>query len=241
MRRLLLIVLVLFCVVLIMPAIYLKAEMRSSETEKAPDSVTAYNRSSTQTSSEYASEYLILVNKEHGLGEDYIPDDLVTVDSSIAIGGGMQMDSKAAEALENLIDAAETEGYTIRLVSGYRSYDLQKSIFESNVAKDGRDIAETYSAPPGHSEHQTGLAADVSSPCVAYDLIEQYGEEPEGIWLAENAHKFGFIIRYQEDTQDITGYVYEPWHIRYVGMRPAAEVYQQDVTFEEYISTLSLQ
>ncbi len=240
-RKLPIVVSLLLCAVLLTPLLYIKNIDSSSL--QAPEAVPASIEPSMQAEDKisetaHKSKYLILVNKEYGLDKDYVPDDLVTVNPDITTGGENQLSKAAADALKKLIAAAEEEGHTIRLVSGYRSYSLQKSIFENNVAKSGREVAETYSAPPGHSEHQSGLAADVSSPCVGYDLIDSYGEEPEGIWLAENAYKFGFIIRYQKNTQDITGYVYEPWHIRYVGTGPGEEIYKRNITFEEYLGVI---
>ena len=88
---------------------------------------------------------------------------------------------------------------------------------------------------PGQSEHQSGLAADVSSPSVNYALTESFGKTDEGIWLAQNAHKFGFIIRFPDGKESITGYLYEPWHIRYVGESVATEIYAKDLTLEEYL------
>lgn len=182
--------------------------------------------------------YLDLVNKTHPLPADYVPPDLTEV---TAVAPGVtctQLRKPAAEAFAQLTDAAAANGYTLVLRSGYRSYETQKKLFAGYVKRDGQNAAEQYSAPPGCSEHQMGLAVDVTSPSVNYKLDHNFGSTAEGSWLAENAHRFGFIIRYLEGKQDITGYIYEPWHIRYVGKKPAAEIYQQNVTLEEYLENL---
>lgn len=178
-----------------------------------------------------------LVNKNHALAPDYVPADLVTVSATVPGISCDQLSAPAAAAFELLSSTAASEGYTILLRSGYRSYDTQKRLFDSYVSKDGQYVAEQYSAPPGCSEHQLGLAADVTSPAVNNKLEQSFGSTPEGIWLAENAHRFGFIIRYMDGKQDITGYIYEPWHIRYVGNEAALEIYQSGLTLEECLNT----
>lgn len=183
-----------------------------------------------------SSQYLDLVNKTHPLASDYVPPDLVEVTSAAPNMNCTKLRAPAAEAFEQLVAAAAADGHTIVLRSGYRSYDTQKKLFNSYVKRDGQPAAEQYSAPPGCSEHQLGLAVDVTSPSVNYKLDYRYGSTPEGKWLAENAHRFGFIVRYLEGKQDITGYVYEPWHIRYLGSTDAAtEIYQQNLALEEYL------
>lgn len=178
---------------------------------------------------------LILVNKYHPLSSDYVPSDLKKVNATTASAVDHKLAAEAATAFDQLSAAAKKEECTIKLVSGYRSYETQQNLFNTYVARDGNYTAAQYSAEPGYSEHQTGLAADVSSPSIEYDLIEAYGNTKEGLWLAKNAHKFGYIIRYQEDTQHITGYIYEPWHIRYVGKEAATEIHERNITLEEYL------
>lgn len=184
-----------------------------------------------------SSEYMVLVNKKHGVKEDYRPDDLISVKAA-ADGRKPEyqmLRKAAAEAFDELVEAAANDGYTIKITTGYRPYSFQKELYDKTVRENGKAYASKYSAKPGYSEHQTGLAADVSSPSVQYKLLEKYGETPEGKWIAENAHKFGFIIRYKDGTQEITGYEYEPWHIRYVGKIPAGYIYDKQITLEEYL------
>lgn len=178
---------------------------------------------------------LILVNKHNALPEDYVPSNLTAVTSTTPAAMNQQLAVPAAEAFEQLVAAAKAEeDCTIKLVSGFRSYETQERLHSMYISQDG-SYAARYSAEPGRSEHQTGLAADVSSPSVEYDLVESYGATREGLWLAENAHRFGFIIRYFEGSEQVTGYIYEPWHIRYVGTEAATEIYENKLTLEEYL------
>ena len=181
-------------------------------------------------------KYLILVNKKYGLNKDYEPGNLV--DAKPAVKGAnayQQLQKPVAEAFRKLSGDARKHGHIIKVTSGYRPYEYQEKIFKKYVDKDGRYGAEQYSAEPGHSEHQTGLCADVSSPSVNYHLVQAYGTVEEGQWLAKNAHKYGFIIRFPKGKEKITGYEYEPWHIRYVGKAAAAEIYKKKLTLEEYL------
>ncbi len=180
---------------------------------------------------------LMLVNKDNALPKDYVPDNLTSVSAATQAASGQKLSKPAAAAFEKLVAAAKENDHTIKLISGFRSYETQQQLYKNYVLKDG-DYASEYSAEPGHSEHQTGLAADVSSPSVEYDLIQRFGETKEGIWLAENAHKFGFIVRYNAGKEDITGYIYEPWHIRYVGKEAALEMHLQNLTLEEYLNLM---
>ncbi len=143
---------------------------------------------------------------------------------------------EAARALKNLFEAAYNEkGYELIARSGYRSYDTQVMLYDRYVKEDGVEAADTYSARPGHSEHQTGLTIDITSDSVHGGLTETFGETDEGKWVAENAHRFGFIIRYPENRVDETGYQYEPWHLRYVGTEAATSIYNDQLILEDYV------
>ncbi|MBQ8724318.1 MAG: M15 family metallopeptidase, partial [Oscillospiraceae bacterium] len=120
------------------------------------------------------------------------------------------------------------------LASGYRSYETQDNLYNDYVYTYGKDIADTFSARPGHSEHQSGLAIDVNT------IDDAFGATPEAAWLAKHCHEFGFIIRYAEDKVDITGYKYEPWHIRYVGNEIAQEITILGISMEEYLGVESV-
>lgn len=184
----------------------------------------------------------ILVNKENGLDADYEPDDLVEVKyfAKDRAAYGRKMRKEAAEAFNALAEAAMKEGYEIVVTTAYRSYDFQNSLYNSYVDSHGQEEADTFSARPGKSEHQTGLAADVSSPSVNYRLMRDYDKSPEGAWLGEHCKDFGFIIRFPKGKERITGYIYEPWHIRYVGEEAAKEMYEKNLTLEEYLQEIGL-
>ncbi|MBU6145373.1 MAG: M15 family metallopeptidase [Paenibacillaceae bacterium] len=159
----------------------------------------------------------IVVNAQYRLPADYVPEDLVRPNVPFVTPGNPPKNTLrriAAQALERLVTAARAEGHTIVGVSAYRSYATQQALYKRALKRK----KTAYVAPPGASEHQTGLAIDVSSPSIGYALTEAFGDTPEGIWLAANAADYGFIIRYQSDTQAITHYAYEPWHLRYVGL-----------------------
>ncbi len=181
---------------------------------------------------------LMLVNRGYMLSPDYEPDDLVQPNVAHT-SSAILMRAEAAEALEALFAAAKEEaGYTLYAHSGYRSYDTQDMIYQRKI-KNSKNLAEArlLVADPGASEHQLGLAMDVKNSKNG-SLSAAFGRSKEGIWLAENAYRFGFIIRYKAEWTDITGYAYEPWHIRYVGKEHAQILYEMDIPLEEYIGTL---
>jgi zinc D-Ala-D-Ala carboxypeptidase len=183
-------------------------------------------------------DMLIVANKERNLPEDYVPADLVTPNVPFPFKEDLpkkKLRKEAALSVEVLFKAAEEQGLELLAQSGYRSYDTQVSIFAYNADQYGEEKANQTSAQPGQSEHQTGLSLDVTSPQVNYELVEEFGKTKEGKWLAENAHKYGFIIRYLKDKEEITGYQYEPWHLRYVGVEHAKEIHERGITLEEYL------
>ncbi len=142
---------------------------------------------------------------------------------------------KGKPAFDLMRNAASKEGISLSIISGFRSYTKQKNIYNNYVARDGREEADTYSARPGHSEHQTGLAMDINSLEVSFEDTE------EGKWLNRNCSQFGFVIRYPKGKSDETGYMYEPWHIRYVGKKLAKELYNNGnwITMETYFGLTS--
>lgn len=178
-----------------------------------------------------------LVNKQYALPEDYSPEDLVTVEVSTILENPEvnQLREVASSALSEMFQAAEEEGITLYARSGYRSYQTQVQLFDSYVSNHGEEAANRYSARPGESEHQTGLAMDVTSESAGYQLSEAFGDTEEGIWVSERAHDFGFIIRYPEGKEDVTGYLFEPWHLRYLGEELAQDIYESGLTYEEYL------
>ena len=181
---------------------------------------------------------LFLVNKEYMIGADYVPDDLVMPDVKKS-SSAVLMRKEAAQALEEMFAAAKEEKITLVAVSGYRSYQTQRAIYNRRRKAAGKAHVERFVAVPGASEHQLGLAMDVSHSKTA-GLKASFGKTKEGIWLAENCYRFGFILRYRQEWEDVTGYGYEPWHIRYVGKEHALRIRELDVPLEEYVEALRL-
>lgn len=181
----------------------------------------------------------VLVNKQRALPSGYKPADLVQPDVPFSSWGKDEkklMRKEAAQALEQLFAAAKKQGIELVAVSGYRSYERQQATYESALRRKGKESTAKYNAVPGHSEHQTGLAMDVSARSVGLRLVESFAATAEGRWLADHAHEFGFIIRYAKGKEDVTGYGYEPWHIRYVGKEIAQEIKSRGIVLEEYYS-----
>lgn len=166
----------------------------------------------------------VLVNKYYALPKGYAPDDLVDVE-------GESMRKVAAENMKKMAKDMRDNGLTINMISGYRSESTQKSLYNRYASSDGQEEADTYSARPSHSEHQTGLAMDISDN---WNLYEGFEDTPEFRWLSDNAYKYGFILRFKKDKVYMTGYIYEPWHYRYVGEKIAKIIHDEDITYEEY-------
>jgi D-alanyl-D-alanine carboxypeptidase len=179
----------------------------------------------------------VFVNKEHALPKTYKPQSLVTPYvhfSTTYQDEKTLMRPEAANALEKLFEAAAKDGYQLTGVSAYRSYYRQYKIFRNNIITQGKVHTLKYSAVPGTSEHQTGLSIDISTESMNNQLYDNFADTPEGLWVAKNAHLFGFIIRYPKDKADITGYAYEPWHIRFVGRGLAYYLFEHNLTLDEY-------
>lgn len=187
----------------------------SSSDEKSSPSQTGGSTAASNAVEPYYVNGVLLVNKKHALPQNY---------------GGM--DSNAYAALQQLQAGAKAAGYSMPLLSGYRSYEYQASLYNSYVAQDGQALADTYSARPGHSEHQSGLAFDIGA------LDNAYGNTPGGRWLNAHCADYGFILRYPAGKESITGYQYEPWHVRYVGSDIASQIMSQGITLEEYLGDM---
>lgn len=183
------------------------------------------------------NDVTVLVNKTFRLPEGHAPSDLIEPNIPFIFEEKLEkrkVRKAAGEALEKMFAAAEQDNIYLAGVSGYRSHAHQTSLFNNYVKRDGIEAASKYSARPGHSEHETGLAMDVSGStgkCAAQDC---FGGTDEAIWLDEHAAEHGFIIRYPEGKDAITGYQYEPWHLRYVGTDISMEIAEKDITLEEY-------
>ena len=176
----------------------------------------------------------LLVNKHYLLDKDYIPDDLVNVSQKYAWGevGSQKVREVAYNAFLDMWNAANEEGYYLMINSSYRSYEDQEIVYNNYKNSSGERFADSIAARPGSSEHQTGLALDIFSKTNTNK--NTFSQTDEAKWLKENAHNFGFILRYPEDKVDITGYSFESWHYRYVGKDIATYIYENDITYEEY-------
>ncbi len=202
----------------------------ASDTNQTDEKITTYIDTKP-------SSITVLVNKEYGLPSDYIPQDLevpVIIFSCPGYSEKKLMRKEACEALVSLVKAAKDEGLDIYGVSGYRSYDRQLTIYNKNLQKNGEEQTNLYSAKAGHSEHQSGLAMDVSTQSIHNHLDITFAATPEGKFIANHANEYGFVIRYPKDKSEITGYAYEPWHIRYVGTQLANYLYENNLCLEEY-------
>ena len=181
----------------------------------------------------------VYVNKKRKLPDGYEPPDLVVPDVLHRYDAGhmeTHMREEAAHALEDLFGEAHEEGFDLMTISGYRSYDRQNTIYTNQVTTNGEEYANKYSARPGTSEHQTGLSMDVRYADDSKDskLEQSFGDTETGKWLAQHASDYGFVIRYPKGKEEVTGYSYEPWHIRYVGKELSEELFKENLTLEEY-------
>ena len=184
--------------------------------------------------------YTLLVNKEYPIASSYIPY-MVEPDVEIyhkGINERRYLQPIAATALEEMFSAAEEDGYHLVLRCGFRSYRLQKSIYQWNLKTYGYYEVTRYHALAGTSEHQTGLAVDLCCEATGYNNNFDFLKTPEYAWMLENAHLYGWTLRYPEDKTDITGYNFEPWHFRYVGVELATYLKEQDLVLEEYYGAL---
>lgn len=197
----------------------------SAEPEPAPVPP-AFNK--TQYSLSDAASIWVVVNKQRPLDPlRYTPGDLA------GVSGGQQIRKSAGEALALMFAAAKAENLALQPLSGYRSYDRQQTVYQNNVNTYGQAEADAASARAGHSEHQTGLAIDIGGG--GCGIEDCFGDTAHGKWVATNAYKYGFIIRYPAGKQAITGYKYEPWHIRFVGTELATEMHNKNITtLEEF-------
>ena len=180
-----------------------------------------------------ALSYLTLVNRNFRLSSNFSPNDLRTV--NVRSSGNQQLRSTAAHALEDMFRAANRAGHTLIAASGYRSYARQTAVHNNHIANHGLAQALRFSARPGHSEHQLGLAMDVSTPGLGGALSSAFSSTPEGRWVRNNAHHFGFIIRYPQNRESDTGFIYEPWHLRFVGVEAATQIFNRGLILEEFL------
>ena len=182
-----------------------------------------------------------VVDKTRPLPDGFVPEDLVVLANELVAPGfeGRMLDAEASEHFADLVAAAAEAGFDVRTRSSYRSYDEQVWTFAYWVEQLGQVEAERVSAKPGHSEHQLGTTADVTTPGLGWQLSELLGTTPEGVWLLDHAYRFGFVESYPVDGESITGYAYEPWHLRYIGVECAAAWRSSELTPVEFLESLA--
>lgn len=211
--------------------------------QNQPDNTTKPVFDKSQYSINDPTSLWVVVNKLRPLSPlRYSPTDLITPNLPLRVPGNesMQLRLESTQALEHMFAAAKLVGLNLLVSSGYRSYSYQTTLYNSYVKSIGQTAADQQSARPGFSEHQTGLAVDVGATNHKCELEQCFADTPEGQWLASNAYLYGFILRYSADKAVVTGYEYEPWHFRYVGIPLATEMYKQNiVTLEEFFGLAS--
>lgn len=186
-------------------------------------------------SNEESLSYLALVNRYFRLADDFKPSDLSIVNVE-SLNGEHLLRIAAARAAEELFSEAKEAGHVLLATSGFRSFATQESTHNHWINVLGLEEAMRVSAKPGHSEHQLGLALDLSTHDLGGYLSVDFSLTPEGIWVKNNAHRFGFIIRYPQNREADTGFSYEPWHIRYVGVEAATEMFNNGQILEEFLN-----
>jgi D-alanyl-D-alanine carboxypeptidase len=202
-----------------------QSQPESTSPAQTPSTPPSASQWPVQLTSAEAASITVVVNKKHKLPSSYAP----------TLGPSGRLRTEAEAAFSTMVDAAKVSGApNITYVSGYRSYAKQEQVYNGYVASDGQAAADTYSARPGFSEHQTGLAVDIGESGSGCDLETCFENTASGIWAANNSYKYGFVIRYPKGKEAITGYQYEPWHLRYLGITEATAVFNSGKTLEEY-------
>lgn len=189
-----------------------------------------YDYYSTNYPTDTSKGYLMLANKFYTLS-NFAPNNLVVIESNYG-GNGQYIQDIVYNQYKKMFDDMKSNGLNLVIRSAYRSYQTQVILYNNYVARDGVNAADTYSARAGYSEHQTGLAMDLGTPSTS-DLAE-FESTDEFKWMQNNAYKYGFILRYPSDKTLITGYMYESWHYRYVGVEAATYIKENRITFDEY-------
>lgn len=196
-----------------------KTTEKPSEPEQKPDENGYLPNQTLPTEPTYING-ILLANKIYPLPSTFAPGE----------------NKEARQELDKMLATAKKQGFDFVAFSGYRSFDYQTTLYNNYVNRDGQAAADRYSARPGYSEHQTGLAFDIGERGKEnLWLTEEFGETPAGQWLLTNAQDYGFILRFPKNKEDITGYMYESWHYRYVGVDIAKEIKKKDITLEEYL------
>ncbi len=242
-------IILLLAVIAIITTVYFFLNQKAEAPGNSNNSSAGGDPASVNIPAEDLAKYTIdvqesiyyIVNKNRPISTSYVPANLLKPDVALVPGDNpqeQQLRSEAAQAAEAMFDAAKNSGFDLVMTSGYRSAQLQEIIYDGYVARDGQAAADRYSARAGTSEHQTGLAVDITTPGQQCYLEACFADTPEGRWLKQNAHKYGFHLRYQKGKEDITGYQFEPWHFRYVGGDLAQRLHDSGQTMEEFFGLL---
>ena len=202
------------------PSAQLPAQAQAAELPELPAQPHAMDVDSPDST-------LVVVNKQRPLPVEYVPQDLVDAD-------GVPLRLEAAEAYLQMVAEAAAAGVPISAVSGFRTGTEQDQLYVSYTENFGPETADSISARPGYSEHQTGLAVDIANPDGSCALEACFGESLAGSWAAANAHKYGFVVRYPAGAETVTGFAYEPWHLRFVGTELAAKLHGSGQTLEQF-------
>lgn len=230
----------LLCVLLVAAGGFALYERYTTQKQSNTSAQTSTRFNMQQHSLTSADSLWVIVNKTRRLNPaNYTPANLVT--PNIPLRDNITNDEKQVSAdmttaLEKMVDDANTQGVHFNLQSGYRSYQFQVKLYNTYVREQSKSVADSQSARPGYSEHQTGLAVDLGGTSKPSCNVEDcFAKTIEGKWLAANAYSYGFIIRYPSGKEDITGYVYEPWHIRYVGTALSEQMHEHGIeTLEQF-------
>ncbi len=180
-------------------------------------------------------DVLVLVNKLHAVSKYYEPTDMVAINGNYTTNQGLEMKEDAYKAFKKMRKAARADGIYFKICSAYRTYETQKWLYKNYLNTMGKELRDIRSAAPGRSEHHTGYAIDLVTKSTGWTLTQDFAKTGEGKWIKKNCAKYGYIIRYPKGKTDITGYDYEPWHLRYVGVDVAKEITKQGITLEEYL------
>ena len=180
-------------------------------------------------------DLLVLVNKYHTVSSNYSPTDMVSIPWTYVANSNQKIKKQVLKAYKKMSKAANKQGLDFKICSAYRSYSTQRYLFNSYINTKGYKTAFMLSAYPGRSEHHTGLALDLVTGSNGWELDTNFANTKEGKWVFEHCAEYGFIIRYPEGKGDITGYQFEPWHLRYVGKKVAKEIMEEGITLEEYL------
>lgn len=212
-----------------------KTETKAKEPEKKKEKSIFSGDNCPKPTKDYTDESYLNVGQDISLTDKtYIPKDLVKLTTDMSTST-VCVREEVAIGLYNMFESAKKDGYILKVSSGFRSYETQKAILDRNI-KEGNPNATIAVAKPGYSEHQLGMAVDLTSPSIANaSAAKLFQDTEEAKWLKKNAYLFGFIESYPDDKQDITGYMYEAWHYRYLGIDNAAEIIKNGQTINQFL------